>query len=366
MFGLQNNRAILPKPPSESSHQSITDTAAGRLARLDTLRAFAVSIVVLFHLRPDALPWGYIGVDLFFSLSGFLMTWLYLRNQADGRKISAGQFIKRRFWRIFPPLAVTVLFSLVGAVFLFAPEHLLAAAVSSIAALVSISNWVFFSEAGYFDTDAIFKPLLHTWSLGVEEQFYMLFALILLLTRYVPLWLFLGVIALVSLVLWGWVVLENNGVELPPLHDEPYSALFFLPQYRAFQFALGGLAAYCMLTFSASWRHWFGVSGLILLGLGFWIAADKGAAHLSAAVVAVGMALVMMPASILDRVGDWLAIRYLAQISYQLYLVHWPIIVFWHYWKLAPLGWGEAVICGLICLLLADLLYRITNPLRGR
>jgi len=172
------------------------------IARLDTLRAFAVSVVVLFHLLPHLAPWGYIGVDMFFSLSGFLMTLLYLQARASGQSFTASRFVARRFWRIFPALAITVLFTLLGSFALFASEHLLAASWSGLAALFSVSNWVFFAESGYFDTDAIFKPLLHTWSLGVEEQFYVLFALALGLQRALPLWSMLVLLSIVSFALW--------------------------------------------------------------------------------------------------------------------------------------------------------------------
>lgn len=340
------------------------DAEGAYLARLDTLRAIAVSVVVLFHLKPEALPWGYIGVDMFFSLSGFLMTWLYLRARARGQGFGAGRFIARRFWRIYPPLAVTVLASLMAAFVLLAPGHLLGAAWSGAAALASLSNWVFFYEAGYFDTDAIFKPLLHTWSLGVEEQFYALFAVALLLLRWVPLWASLTAAAVLSLALWGWVVLANMGTGLPPLHDEPFSALFFLPQYRAFQFALGGLAAFGLdrIARPPAALGWIGVA---LLALGAFVAADKEAAHVSAALVALGMGAVMIRVPLLDRAAELPAVGYLARISYQLYLVHWPVIVFWHYVTLAPLSWGDAAVCAVLCLVLGDLLYRLTNPLRA-
>ncbi|MDB9707890.1 acyltransferase [Planktotalea frisia] len=335
------------------------------IARLDTLRAVAVSVVVFFHLLPEALPWGYIGVDMFFSLSGFLMTLLYLQARATGRDFPAAHFVARRFWRIFPALAITVLVTLLGSFALLASEHLNGAGRSGIAAIFSVSNWVFFTESGYFDTDAIFKPLLHTWSLGVEEQFYVLFALALLCQRFVPLWVVLALISAVSFGLWLWVVLANAGFSLVTLHNEPFSALFFLPQYRAFQFTLGGLAAYWLMN-GAPRQSWLEALGGTLMLFGFWSAASKEAAHISALIVTLGMVVLMVKAPLLDACAGSKVLRYVARISYQLYLVHWPVIVFWHYITLAPLSWGEAVICAVICIALADLLYHLTNPLRAQ
>lgn len=340
---------------------------ARHIKRLDTLRALAVTVVVLFHLQPELLPWGYIGVDMFFSLSGFLMTWLFLLARADGKPFPARKFIARRFWRIFPPLSVTVLATLLVAALILSPTHLEEAATSGLAALLSVSNWFFFSQSGYFDTNTIFKPLLHTWSLGVEEQFYAVFAVALLTVRYVPLWVFLSVVAMVSTVLWSWVVLANFDTLLPTLHQEPFSALFYLPQYRAFQFALGGLAAYWAFRSNGHLPpRWLFPVAIGILFIGCWIATDEAAAHVSALIVTFGMILVMRDAPIFDRIADLVIVRYLARISYQLYLVHWPVVVFWSYLTGTSLGWVGTFFCGILSIILGDLLYRMTNPLRMR
>lgn len=316
-----------------------TSPSALHIARLDTLRAIAVSVVVIFHLLPEALPWGYIGVDMFFSLSGFLMTLLYLKARARDRDFPAIRFVARRFWRIFPPLALTSALTLIVAYMLLSPEHLVDTAYSAIAALASFSNWVFFAQSGYFDTNAILKPLLHTWSLGVEEQFYAIFALALLIVRFVPLIISLCIVTALSFGAWLWVVSANAGAPLHSLHDEPFNALFFLPQYRAFQFTLGGLSAYVLMYITVPSRL-FGWAGSAILLLGVWLAADKATAHISALAIALGMSGVMIRAHLLDICARTALVRYLARISYQLYLVHWPVIVFWHYVTLAPLSWG--------------------------
>lgn len=339
------------------------------LLRLDTLRALAVCLVLAFHLVPEWVPWGFVGVDMFFSLSGFLMTHLYLSAVKNGKPFPVFRFIARRFWRIYPSLALTVLIALISGAFLLSPEHLTGTAWSALYALASLSNWRFFSEAGYFDTESIFKPLLHTWSLGVEEQFYVLFAIVLACARWIPVLVSFLLIAFLSLAAWGFVIVTSIGSEtltwnLPTIHNEPFSALFYLPQYRLFQFAAGALAAY-VLHRSARMEAWLVPVGACALILGCLLAADAQRAHLSALPIAIGVALLMMRADILDKVARLSAIGYVAKISYQLYLVHWPLIVFWRYVTLAPLTWPEIVACLVLAFGLADMLWRLTNPMRA-
>ena len=130
--------------------------------RLDALRAIAVASVLAYHLAPQLLPWGYLGVDLFFGLSGFLMGWLILAEHGAPRRKMVTKFLRSRFWRIGPPLILTLLGSLLASMVLMSPGHLEEAAASAVTALLSVSNVYFFSQAGYFDTASVFKPLLHT------------------------------------------------------------------------------------------------------------------------------------------------------------------------------------------------------------
>lgn len=331
-----------------------------QISRLDTLRALAVILVVLFHLQPQFIPWGYIGVDMFFTLSGFLMSYLYFRRTDDDFTGSpVKQFIKRRFWRLFPPLIIINLITVTIATLIMAPFHLLETAKSSIASVFLLQNFYFHNQTGYFDTDAIVKPLLHTWSLGVEEQFYILFAVALAIRRWVSLKFMLMVFTGVSLAAWGVVVLgEFQAIQ--PIHDEPYSSLFFLPQYRIFQFSAGGWAAYTMLSGYRSVK----LLGFIALVVAAVIASNKIYAHLSAPMVTLGMCMLMMNSSSLDAVGKVLCVRYLARVSYQLYLVHWPIIVFWQYFTFSEITWIGAILCSFTCIVCADILYRATNWMR--
>ena len=331
--------------------------------RLDALRAIAVASVLAYHLAPQLLPWGFLGVDLFFGLSGFLMGRLILAEHGRPRRQIVAKFCNRRFWRIGPPLILTLLGSLVAAMVLMSPGHLEDAAVSAVAALLSVSNFYFFAQAGYFDTASVFKPLLHTWSLGVEVQFYLLLIalLVVLPTRLVPV-VVVGLGAL-SFGLYVWVTAANAGMPGWQPHADPLSAVFYLTPYRIFQFAAGMLAALVLTRQrQGGWKTelaGFGMLGLSLLatGLGLWAAATP-------VLLSLGAGLLMLHSAALDRVGRLGGVQYLARISYHLYLTHWPVIVFCRYLELEPLGPWAIVICLVISLGLAMLLFRMTEPMR--
>ncbi|MGJ8530540.1 MAG: acyltransferase family protein [Alphaproteobacteria bacterium] len=334
------------------------------LARLDTLRACAVMLVLGYHLAPSAIPFGYLGVDVFFVLSGFLMTWLIIRPGTSGGYTSARDFINRRFWRIYPSLLITIFATVLVSAALLSPQHLVQTAQSAIAATTSISNWHFFFEAGYFDVSSSLKPLLHTWSLGVEVQFYTLFAAGLAFTTPTVMKrvILYGLIA--SILLWLYVVLANtitlNDI-FPRLHSEPFSALFFLPQYRLFQFTMGGLAAIILLNRRKQLPVFSGPFGLILSALGLALAGREGFGHWGGAVLSIGIAIVAMQSKFLDDMAAYVPIQYIAKLSYQIYLVHWPIVALASYILLDELTIGQTLFCAACSIIFADILHRSTQ-----
>ena len=145
---------------------------------IDGLRAIAVLLVVCFHAYPDRLLGGFIGVDIFFVISGFLISSiLYRENNRGG--ISFADFYSRRVRRIFPALIVVLLASLIAGWFLLLPDEYSEMGKHVVAATFFISNLALWGESGYFDVVAELKPLLHLWSLGIEEQFYLLWPLVI-------------------------------------------------------------------------------------------------------------------------------------------------------------------------------------------
>ncbi|MGE3977183.1 MAG: acyltransferase family protein, partial [Nitrospira sp.] len=149
---------------------------------IDGLRALAVLPVVLYHAGLSWLPGGFMGVDVFFVISGYLITKI-IWNELQSEQFGLGSFYERRFRRIIPALLAVVLFVLLFSLYAALPSQLVDTSRSAIAALLSISNFHFWTQTGYFSPAVEFMPLLHTWSLAVEEQFYLFFPLMLLGAR---------------------------------------------------------------------------------------------------------------------------------------------------------------------------------------
>lgn len=204
------------------------------LEHIDGIRAVAVVSVLLFHFSVSGFAAGFIGVDIFFVISGFVISRLLLREMETTKTINFINFYRRRARRLLPALAFTFLITTVGVYLFFSPENLVAFGGSLTAAALSVSNLLFWYESGYFDLASHIKPLLHTWSLSVEEQFYVFWPLVL--------W------ALVRgrLLLIGIVILFASSFLLNYLwvvDNEPDSAstIFFLTPFRVFEFALGAI-----------------------------------------------------------------------------------------------------------------------------
>ena len=142
------------------------------LTDIDGLRAVAVLAVVLYHLQVPGFAGGYVGVDIFFVISGFLISGL-IRDRAVAGNFSLGGFYASRVLRLLPSVLVTVAGTAAVAILILQPGMMSAFALSASAAVFSAANFIFYFESGYWDAAGELKPLLHLWSLGVEEQFYL-------------------------------------------------------------------------------------------------------------------------------------------------------------------------------------------------
>ena len=148
-------------------------------ADIDGIRALAVLSVIFYHLKLDFLPGGFVGVDVFFVISGYLITGI-VSSEIRANRFSVVKFYERRCRRIFPALVAVTIATTLAALYLFLPGALKEFGQSLAALGLFSTNFLFFSEHGYFDGPSELKPLLHTWSLSVEEQFYIVFPLLLL------------------------------------------------------------------------------------------------------------------------------------------------------------------------------------------
>ncbi|MEO1311663.1 MAG: acyltransferase family protein [Pseudomonadota bacterium] len=289
---------------------------------IDGLRAVAVVLVLLFHLDVSLVQGGYVGVDVFFVISGYLIT----RNIiADGDAFSLTRFYLARLRRLYPALLATIIgTTLVGAVVLD-PASAEKAARAAAAAALSVSNVLFWIESGYWDADAITKPLLHTWSLGVEEQFYLVWPALLLLTAK------LGsagrAIALGAVAAGGFIACELV------LRSYP-SAAFYLSPLRAWQFAIGALIAVGDPVIGRLRPRWAAgpliVAGLAtILWAGRYYGPQTAFPGVSALLPTFGAAAIIVAGGggRAARLLDNPPAVFIGRISYSLYLVHWPAIV---------------------------------------
>lgn len=327
-------------------------------ADIDGLRAIAVLSVLAFHYNA-ALPGGFTGVDVFFVISGFLITQQLAGEIASGT-FSILNFYDRRIRRIVPALAVVLLTTLWLGKFLLLPGDYKSMAASAAYAAFGASNFFFLSNTGYFDQSSDLMPLLHTWSLGVEEQFYLVWPLLLALIAAGR-----KRIDLVAIVCTAVVI--GFGASLLWLDADPKGA-FYLVLPRAWELALGAL-----LVFLPPLSQRLGAvaiaTGLALIGAGFILVSASAFPGTAAIYPCVGAALVIWPRRDEPRLSHWLGkLRPIGLISYSLYLWHWPVwVLFRHYINNAEPSRLEAVVLAGISIALAVLSFRfVEKPFRQR
>lgn len=295
---------------------------------IDGLRAISVAIVIAFHFNPTWLPGGYVGVDVFFVISGYLLTGIIIREFCGG-EFSFVNFYIRRIRRILPALIGLVLISSVAGYFILPPGDYANMARSALYALAAISNYYFYSNTGYFDDAAATMPFLHTWSLGVEEQFYIVWPALVWCAAHLTrgnVRSFVGcllLIAGVSFVINIQTSLADN------LAD------FYLIQNRAWELALGGCIAIIPRRLSECGRlaDAIAAAGLIAILLTAALLPERIVyPSWYGSIVVVGSAGVIAFSNNRTTIGRLLSsppFIFFGRISYSLYLYHWPILVFW-------------------------------------
>jgi peptidoglycan/LPS O-acetylase OafA/YrhL len=333
-------------------------------ADIDGLRAIAVLSVLLFHAGVEAFSGGFVGVDIFFVISGYLITTIIHREVETGR-FSVTQFYERRFRRILPAAAVVVVAVLVAGELLFPLHHQDNVARSAVATALFSSNIYFFLESGYFADPANTVPLLHTWSLAVEEQFYLAFPLVMLLIakfgrgRYSTWLLVLTVVSLVSCV----VVTESNT-----------SAAFYLSHTRAWELLAGGLLAINAIPALQDQRkrEFVSLAGILLLAFSVLSFSELTIfPGLAALLPVLGTAmLIHSGAHGQTVVGRCLSVRplvFVGLISYSLYLWHWPVVVFAQYYSVVALTSASIILVLCTSFLLAVVSWRyVETPFRKK
>jgi peptidoglycan/LPS O-acetylase OafA/YrhL len=308
---------------------------------VEGLRAIAVLPVILFHYG-FGFSGGFIGVDIFFVISGFLITSLLIKDHT-GVGISLSDFWERRVRRIFPALSVMIIISALAGWWILLPEDFMRFGRSLVSQMYFGSNFYFYLHTGYFDPVAESQPFLHTWSLAVEEQFYLFFPLLLLTIRRLrlPLKTTLVSIGAVSLLL---------SILLTPRHP---SASFYLLHTRAWELIIGALLATSRADrIPRPMAELSSALGLGCIASAMFIFDAKTIFPGAAALLpCIGAALIIQgeaaKQTFISRLLSLPPLTFTGRLSYSLYLWHWPPIVFSRYWTIEPLSTVHRL--GLLC-----------------
>ena len=326
---------------------------------VDGMRAVAVMLVLLFHAEGSWCPGGFIGVDVFFVISGYLITSI-IRKEVAAEKFSLLNFYERRARRILPAFVVMLTIVLSVSFFVVLPSAFKGVGRSVTSSALSVSNVLFWAEDGYFAAASEEKPLLHTWSLGVEEQFYILLPLLIV-------WIgsgrrgvkVLAICGIASFVFSAWQV-----------RFYPSAAFFLLPA-RAWELLLGSmLTTVPTKVVSSRLRNATAMCGLVAILYGSW-AYSVGTSFPgeNALLPCVGAAAVILGTSegLASQLLSLRPVVFVGRISYSLYLWHWPVLVLVQQWNIVPLSTPQTIACLTVSFALAVLSWRfVEQPFRSK
>ncbi len=331
---------------------------------VDGLRALAIVPILLYHAGVSAISGGFVGVDVFYVISGFLITSIIAPDIAAER-FSLLDFFRRRLVRIFPALLVVLVVTLAVMTQVLFPDGLRALAKSTGAATLFLSNVDFWLGAGYFAPAAETQPLLHTWSLGVEMQFYVFYPLVLLaIRRFAP--------SRAVAILSGIAVLSFALAQVWAF-TAPTAGFYLLPA-RAWELILGGLVALEAFPKIASrrGRDAAALVAVVLMAVALIVVRPTSLFPAPWALLpAVGTALLLAYGAdaVTARVLNFGPVRSIGLISYSLYLWHWPIITFWRLRNdvvLTPVDTVIVVVASLVFATLSYFLVERPTIRRGR
>lgn len=335
--------------------------AAGSIAQIDGLRGIAVLAVVVYHFLPQWAGGGFVGVDIFFVISGFLIGGILWRELSLRGTINYGAFLMRRVRRLAPAYFTMVAASALAAYFILLPFEFREFGKSLIASILYMSNIQFFREAGYFDIASESKVLLHTWSLSVEEQFYLVMPLLLiLLGRRKRL--------LVGVLIALFCASLASSILLTPVSP---TATFFLFPFRAWELLIGVLLAVAWAELGLSGKYgsvpsWLGL-GLIALSI-VLIRSNANFPGALALLPTLGTALIIVNMFDRNAVNAMLASKPLVSvglISYSLYIWHWPVLTLSSYYRDEYASAFETSLWLGLCFVLATLSWRfVEQPVR--
>lgn len=333
---------------------------------IDGLRALAVLPVILFHAGFDTFSGGFVGVDIFFVISGYLITTIILTELEQG-KFSIVNFYERRARRILPALFLVMLVCIPFAWLWLLPSDMKDFSQSLVAVSIFLSNVLFWDQSGYFDTAAELKPLLHTWSLAVEEQYYVLFPLLLIWCWKLGkrrILILLVLVFIISLIIAQWAA-----------YVKPTTAFYLLPT-RCWELLIGGFAAFYLSkvnhkNFDKSFCEVGGSIGVALIIYAvFFYSKTTPFPGFYALVPTLGTVLVILCANQQNIIGKFLGNKVfvgIGLISYSAYLWHQPLFSFARHKNLSEPNHIVFIWLSLITLMLAYFSWRFVEaPFRSK
>ncbi len=334
---------------------------------IDGLRALAVLSVILFHINAHWIPGGFLGVDIFFVISGYLITLILTKEVDETHKVNISNFYKRRIKRIIPALLFVLIPTFLVGFFFLAPTALLSLSKSMIWAFFSAANIYFFSsiDTGYFASGSNELPLLHLWSLGVEEQFYILWPfVVLLLLNYIKsinTRIVLSSILFLASLWWAHSIIVSN-----------HSFAYYMLPTRVWELVAGAMVAFLVhsgFRTKSFVNELMALIGILIIILSFiFVSESDPVPGLAAVPVIIGVALLILSGiSYQTFVGRMLSMKILVSIglvSYSAYLWHWPVLAYLRY-NLIHIDVSMAIAVIIFTFIMATISYFfIETPLR--
>lgn len=346
------------KPAPESAISTLPHPAYR--PEIDGLRMIAVLAVVLYHFDVPGVAGGFAGVDVFFVISGYLIGGILWRDMSESGRLHLARFYIRRVKRLAPAYFAMASVTAMAAWFVFLPFEFREFGKSLIAATVYLSNVLFWRGEGYFDIGADVKALLHTWSLAVEEQFYIVLPLLMLVLKASRRVLFRALVV-------GFAASLAASVWITPMSQ---TTAFYLFPFRAWELLAGVLLAIHGQSRQArfDWHPGLSWLGLALVLGGLALIESEGFPGWQAAIPVAGTVLLILNGRQANPVNRALAARlpvFIGQISYSLYLWHWPVLVLSKYWRDGYSGPWEAAGWMALSFVLAVISWRyVERPFR--
>ena len=316
-------------------------------AEIDGLRALAVVPVILFHAGFELFSGGYVGVDVFFVISGYLITTI-LMEDLENNQFSILKFYERRARRILPALLFVTLISIPFAILILSPNDLKDFFQSIAAVSTFTSNILFWMESGYFDQAAELKPLLHTWSLAVEEQYYLVFPVFLFAT-----WRFGK-----NLVFWLIILFAALSLGFSEWASQNFvAANFFLPFSRVWELFAGSVAAFIVNKRGLRSNNILSLTGFLAIIFAiFFYDRTTPIPSIYALIPVTGVVLLLLYGDKGTLAAKILSVKVLVGIgliSYSAYLWHQPVFAFWRLSRLSEPRTNEYILLIVVVLILA-------------